>query len=167
MRVYLVKQAYLAIAIVALMACSQNPSPNATPQAKVAHHGTTVLQAVTVVQKAVTSAAQSEPAFVPTARDITTVIEKIHAAAGKLGESLEAYDIATTWDARRVSEAQVQAAIGAINSLLVEAFNVKIPPGVGTQIASLLANVAKTVSGLSAELAKLRAAPAPVAAPQF
>lgn len=163
------KYRYLGVALIYgllfTLACSTNPSPDVSPQAKVAHYGTSVLQSVTVVQKAVTEAAKTEPSFVPAARDITTVIEKIHATAGKLGEGLQAYDAATTLDARRISEMQVQAAIAAINSLLVEAFNVKIPAGVGSEIASLIANVSKTVAGLSAELAKLKADLAPVPTP--
>lgn len=156
MRVYFVKQYYVAIAILALMACSQNPSPNASPQAKVAHYGTTVLESVTALQRAVTAAAKAEPSFVPASNQITDVIEKIHKSAGQLGDALQAYDAATTLDVRRVTEAQVQAAIAAINALLVEAFNVKIESGVASRIASLIATVAKTVSGLSAELAKFK-----------
>jgi hypothetical protein len=152
-------QLVIALLLISSVGCAGNPSPSVSPQASIAHHGAATLNAVAELQRGVTAAAQARPAFVPAARQITAVVEQIHTRAGQLGEALRAYDAATTLDLRNLSEAQVQQTVANINGLLVDAFNVKITDATGVQVSALIANVARVVATLSAEIAKLRSQP--------
>lgn len=143
------------VALVLLSACAGNSGP-ATPQAKVAHYSTTVLQAVDALQKGVTAAATSTPSFVPTARQYTVITEKIYTRAGQLENALKAYDAAATLDLKRIAETEVHLQIGFIQGLLQEAFGIKISDATGAEVANLIINVAKVVTTLQAELAKVR-----------
>lgn len=143
-------------ALVILPACARNPDATATPQAKVSHHAANVLNAVAELQKGVTAAAKSSPAFLPTARQITEVVEQIHSRSGQLQEALRSYDAASTLQLKRLAEEQVYTQLVAINKLIGDAFGIPITDSSASSISKLIATVAQLVATLSEELAKVR-----------
>ncbi len=146
--------ALMSAMLLLLGGCAGNSTPIITPQASIAHYGSTVIDAVTQVQLTVTQGVDAKSIPVDVGKQVTTVNEKISAVAKQLGAALRAYDTATTLQAKKLQASDVQELISKLNGLLSEAFNITIPGTVGGQIAQLLANVAKTVSALSAEIAK-------------
>ena len=139
-----------------LVSCGGNPGPVTRPttQTNAAHYASAVLDAVTEVQKGVTSAAQTAPAFVPAAKQITGLIDQINVKARGLLDALKIYDAAVNLDAKRLAEGDVQMQISAIQVLLSQVFGIKLDASVANQIVALILNVAKTITTLSAELAK-------------
>jgi len=69
-------------------------------------------------------------------------------------DALKIYDAAVNLDAKRLAEGDVQMQISAIQVLLSQVFGIKLDASVANQIVALILNVAKTITTLSAELAK-------------
>ena len=134
-----------------MTACAPNKAP---ADAAVAHYGTTVLGAITELQKGVTAATDAGSLPVPAARSITTQVEKALGVAKTLGTDLQAYHAATTLDLKNTTAAAVQADVAAVTEAVSAILKVNIPSGVAGQITTLIGNVIQAVSATQAEVAK-------------
>lgn len=145
--------ALLFVPLAPLAGCG-GVDPNVTPQAKLAHYGTTVAKEITTVQKFVTEQTTAGTIPVEPARTLTGVNQKLVDQGRLLSDALKTYDAAVTLDAKHLAEAEVMRLVASFNATIGEAYNVKVDTAAAAQVYALYANVSKIVATVSSEIAK-------------
>jgi hypothetical protein len=135
------------------LGCASNPT-NAPPQAVAANTGARVVDGLVKIQNWTnenTAPAGALPADV--GRKITDAMQQAHDAGVKLSTALKAWNLASTFDAKRLSEAEVQTQIALVNAALGVVLGVQLPPSLVNEAGSLVHNVTKAVADIQAALA--------------
>lgn len=142
----------IALALVALVTfgCAGNRKPDVV----IAQTGTTILAAVTELQKGITQMTDAKLLPVPTAQKLTGYLETVYSKSGSLSDALKAYHAATTPLDKQSKAALIQALLTQLNGPLAEMLGVSVPPGVVASLSKLVGNVMAVVGAVQAEVAR-------------
>jgi hypothetical protein len=158
----MIRSSFFLLTLFALLfvpGCARNPDTVTTPQAKIAHYGADVLEAVRTGQETVIAANKSQPTVMTDEATRATLdrIKALTETGTKFRDALIAYDAATTLDFRAQKAAEVKALIEQVNTLAAAAFKAPtLPSALVEQLAQFAVNIVTLTRTVSAEVEKLR-----------
>lgn len=135
-------------------AVSPGCASNAKPETTILQVGTTVLGAVTELQKGITAATDQHSLPVPLAQQLTGYVTVVHDKAGPLEDALKAYHAATSVNVRTATAAQIVKLIGDMNNAINNVLGTALPAGVVAELSKLVGKVLEAIGAVQLEVAK-------------